>query len=215
MDLSIQRRLLVSGLSITVLLCGGVFLVVLLTSETAPVTDPPPEVIAVPQAVPALTPAVAPGGPLAPPWAATAARATSAAQQSKPQAKDPSAPGKADRATRKAVRKAVLSGVLEEELAACVDRDREVWFGGGWGSTDPVPRAKPAILTFQLETVGRQVKIADVRVKTWGGTSRAAVDCARSALMGTVVPAPGPGSAAPMQMNFLLSPRSRALAAAR
>jgi hypothetical protein len=208
-----KRRLLVTSLGVTVLLGGSWVLLVLLTPEGPPVTEAPVEVIAAPQAVLGTPPAVAPLAP--PPWAA-AARPRSAAQESKPQVRDPSAPGKADRTTRKAVRKALLAAPLEDELARCVDRDREVWFGGGGSaSSEPIPRAKPAILMLELEALDRQVKIVGARVKSWGGVSRAAVACARDALVGKVVAVARSKPARPMQMTFLLSPRSGAVATAR
>jgi hypothetical protein len=213
-----MRRRLLALLGITVFLGGSLVLVGLLTREAPPVTEAPPEVIAAPQAVPDAPPALAPPASRAPPWAATAARATSATQAWKPQAKDPSAPGKADRATRKAVRKALLAAPVEEQLARCVDRDQEVWFGGGWTSQERIPRGKPAILVLDLETVGTQMRIADVQVKTWGGASRAAVACARDALIGTTLATRSHKPAKParhMQMTFLLSPRSGAVATAR
>jgi pyruvate/2-oxoglutarate dehydrogenase complex dihydrolipoamide acyltransferase (E2) component len=207
-----RRRLLVIGLGITVLLGGSLVLLVLLTPEAPPVPEPPREVTAAPQAVPSTPPAVAPLAP--PPWAA-AARPRSAAQESRPQVRDPSAPGKADRTTRKAVRKALLSAPLEEELARCVERDREVWFGGGSASSETIPRAKPAILMLELEASDRQVKIVGARVKSWGGVSRTAVACARDALVGKVVAVARSKPARLMQMTFLLSPRSGAVATAR
>ncbi len=210
-----KQRFLVTGLGITVLLGGSLVLLVLLTSEAPPVTEAPAEVAAAPKAVPGAPPAAAPNATRAPPWAATAARPTSAAQERKPQVKDPSAPAKADRTTRKAVRKALLAAPLEEELARCVDRDREVWFSSGSASSEPIPRAKPAILMLELEALDRQVKITGAQVKSWGGVSRAAVACARDALVGKVVAVPRSKPASPMQMTFLLSPRSGAVATAQ
>jgi len=210
-----KQRLLVTGLGITVLLGGSLVLFVLLSSEAPPETEAPPEITAAPQAVPAELPAAAPRASLAPPWATTAARSTSPAHGVKPQVKDPSVPGKADRTTRKAIRKALLAAPLEEELARCVDRDGEVWFAGASASSpEPIPRAKPAILLLHLEPAGRELKIADARVKSWGGVSGAAVACARAALVGRVVAAARSTPDRAMQMTFLLSPRSGAVATA-
>jgi hypothetical protein len=208
-----MKRRLLTLLGISVLLGGGLNLVVLMTGEPPPGTEAEAGITAEPAAVPAAPPAVT-EAPRPPPWAAAAARSTTAPPSWKPEVKDPSAPGKADRATRKVVRKALLTAPVEEELARCVEHDREVWFGGSWASSEPIPHAKPAILTLRLETLGRQVKIADVQVKSWGGASRATVTCARNVLLGTVVPVASSGPAGPMQMTFLLSPRNRAVATA-
>ena len=210
-----MKRRLPTLLGISVLLGGGLALVVLMTGEPPPTNEATAAVTSESPAGAVAPPAVSSEMPRAqPPWAAAAARSASAPPSWKAEVRDPSAPAKADRATRKVVRKALLTAPLEEELARCVEHDREVWFGGSWASSEPIPRAKPAILTLRLETMGRQVKIADVQVKSWGGASRAAVTCARNALLGTLVPSAGARPARPMQMTFLLSPRNRAVATA-
>jgi len=207
-----RRRLTLLG--IAGLLGGGLLLVVLMTGEPPPVNEATAGVTAESTAVPVAPRVAASEAPRAPPWSPAAARKTAAAPAWKTEVKDPSAPGKADRATRKVVRKALLTAPVEEELARCVEHDREIWFGGSWASSEPIPPAKPAILTLRLETVGRQVKIADVQVKSWGGASRTAVSCATNVLLGTVVPVASSRPARPMQMTFLLSPRNRAVATA-
>ena len=210
-----KPRLLLLGT--TFLLGGSLALVALLTHEAPPVTEPMAAATAEAPAVAGPPSALEPQSKRPPPWAlaAVAHQASASREWKPPQLADPSAPGKADRATRKAVRKALLAAPVEEELARCVDRDREVWFGGGWASPEPIPRAQPAILLLRLEAVGTQVKIIDARVKNWGGASRAAVACARDALVGRVVAAGNHQSASSTQMTFLLSPRSAALATAR
>jgi len=206
-----MKRRVLTLLGISVLLGGGLGLIVLMSSEIPMPKETEAGVSAEASPSPVAPPAVTSEAPRAqPPWAAAAARSKTAPPSWKAEAKDPSAPGKADRATRKVVRKALLAAPVEEELAHCVEHDREVWFGGSWASAEPIPRAKPAILTLHLETLGRQVKIADVQVKSWGGASRAAVTCARNVLLGTVVPVASSRPARPMQMTFLLSPRNRA-----
>lgn len=211
-----MKRRLLTLLGISVLLGGGLAVVILPSDEAPPEQETEAGGTTETSPSPVGQPAVTSEAPRAaqPPWAAAAARSKSAPPSWKAEVKDTSAPGKADRATRKVVRKALLTAPLEEELARCVEHDREIWFGGSWASAEPIPRAKPAILTLRLETIGRQVTIAGVQVKSWGGASRAAVTCATNVLLGTVVPVASSRPARPMQMTFLLSPRNRAVATA-
>jgi hypothetical protein len=204
--------LLLTALGITVLFSGSLVLAVLLSDQPPPAALAPAQAAAEPQAVASAPPAAASPAPRAAPWAVAPAR--TAAQGWKPRVRDPSASGMADRVTRKAVRKALLAAPVEGQLARCVDRDREVGFGGG-ASPDRIPRAKPAVLMLDLEAMGHQVKIADARVKSWGGASHAAVACARDALSGRVVAVARGKPDRSMQMPFLLNPRSRAPTAVR
>jgi hypothetical protein len=120
----------------------------------------------------------------------------------------------ADRVTRKAVHKALGAASLQSRLARCVDRDRELGFGGG-ASPSRIPRPKPATLILDVETLGGQVRIADARVQSWGGASETTVSCAREVLRDQVLAAPKVKPGKHAQVAFHLNPRSPALAATR
>ena len=119
-----------------------------------------------------------------------------------------------DRVTRKAVRKALQAASLQSRLARCVDRDREVGFGGG-ASPARVPRPRAATLVLEIETGTREVRIVEAKVQSFGGASEAAVSCARNVLSGKVLAAKNAKPGKHVQMPFPLNPRSPALAAAR
>jgi hypothetical protein len=111
----------------------------------------------------------------------------------------------AGRATRKAVRKALLAPSVQSRLARCVDRD--VGFGGG-ASPGRVRRAQPAVLELELETLAGQVRIADARVRSWGGASEKSVSCAQEVLRGKALAARKARPGGRVLMPFSLNQRS-------
>jgi hypothetical protein len=120
----------------------------------------------------------------------------------------------ADRVTRKAVRKALGAARLQSGLARCADQP------GGFGdapSGEHVPRARPASLLLAIESGADELRIADVQVQDFGGASEASVSCARTVLLGQVVPAPPRRRPRPERvwMSFSLNPRSDAVASSR
>jgi hypothetical protein len=113
---------------------------------------------------------------------------------------------------RKLVRKALLAGPIQARLSGCVD------VGGGFGGGDApwrAPRGQPASLVLELELLGGEVRIADARVRAWGGASQHAVSCARAVLRGLAIGAAAAGPARRVEMPFPFNPRSEPLAVAR
>jgi hypothetical protein len=203
-----KRTLLVAGLSIAVLFGASVAIILALgrPPPTTATPDPsrPPSPVAIAPAPPTPPVAAAPfkGGKL---YLRATPNGERQAETSMPMA---------DRVTRKAVRKALQAASLQSRLARCVDRDREVGFGGG-ASPARIPRPKPATLILDVETLRGQVRIADARVQGWGGASQTAVSCAREVLRDKVLAAPAAKPGKHVQMPFPLNPRSQALAATR
>lgn len=120
----------------------------------------------------------------------------------------------ADRVTRKAVHKALRAARLQSELARCAPQP------GGFGdvpSGERVPRERPASLVLAIESGADGLRIGDVKVQDWGGASEASVSCARTVLVGQVVPAPPRRRPRPERvwMSFSLNPRSDAVASSR
>lgn len=205
-----KRTFLVAGLSIAILFGASVAIILALSSPSpTPVTpDPssaPSPPVAVAPAPPGRPVAAEPfkGGKLYLP--ATGPDGERRAETSMPTA---------DRVTGKAVRKALQAAALQSRLSRCVDRDREVGFGGG-ASPTRLPRPKPATLILDVETLGGQVRIADARVQSFGGASETAVSCAREVLRDKVLVARTVKPGKRLQMTFRLNPRSPALAATR
>jgi hypothetical protein len=200
------KRILLATFAIAVLLGGMAILLVRTGSGPmpAPTTQPgppagapPAEPMAVASAPP---PASRHGGRL------YGIRKTAAALPFTPAA---------DRATRKAVLRALRASRLRSGLARCTDRS------GGFGDPPPsgarVPRARPASLMLAIEPGADALRIGDVQVQDWGGASEASVSCARTVLVGQVVPAPPRGRPRPERvwMSYSLNPRSDAVASAR
>ena len=197
-----KRALVAAGLGIAVLFGGGVVLVFLatgpLTSAASPAAQPsataPPE----PAALAFASPAPAPAG----------VGATRAGVAPLPEAPASSVP----RVLRKTIRKALLAAPVQSRLARCVDGD--VGFGGD-AAPGRIPRARPAVLTLELETRRGEVRIAEAQVQSWGGASEPIVACARDVLRGKVVAAPVAQPGRRLRMPFTLNPRSEVLAGAR
>lgn len=205
-----KRTLLVAGLSIAVLLGASVAIILALggTPPTPATPDPSPPI---PDAPAPPTPPVA-----AVPFKGGKLYLSATGLDRRPSGDRPgeTSTPMADRVTRKAVRKALRAASLQSRLARCVDRDREVGFGGG-ASPSRIPRPRPATLVLEVETIRGQVRIADARVQSWGGASETAVSCAREVLRDKVLAAPTARPGKRALMPFPLNPRSQALAATR
>lgn len=213
-----KRTLLAGGIAIAILFGGSITLLLLLPGRGGSAASAP----AVPDAEAALPPrafappvVTPPPAPAAPGAAPTAMRTSS---WNAPADGTSSAP-MATRVIRKLVRKALLAAPVQSRLARCADR---IGSFGGPAAPASIPRAKPAVLVLELETLRGEVRILDAQVQTWGGASEASVSCARGVLRGHVVAVPTARQerASDMRqertrMPFPLNPRSEAFASSR
>ena len=205
-----KRTLLVAALSIAVL-CGASVAMILALSryfmvqedshESGPPSSPPPTPAAPdPPSRPPPPIAVAPappGPPVAGPFKGGKiyAAATNLDLLS----------NGGHRVTQKAVRRALRAASVQSRLARCT----QVEGFGRASATGAVPRTAPASLVLELEARDGELRVVDANVLEWGGASEATVSCARTVLLGQVIPAPKARLSAGerMQMHFRLNPR--------
>jgi hypothetical protein len=109
---------------------------------------------------------------------------------------------------RAAVRKRLLASDVQGALARCLDTV------GGFGvAAGPAPHGRPPVVLLELEGLGSEIRIAEVRVVEWSGIGPDAASCARGVLRGQGVRAQGIARGERMQMNHRLDPRSEVVAA--